>query len=67
MVFIDLEKAYDIVPRDMNCWFLDKRSVPRGYIDIIKDMYERVGTSVRTTYKDTSEFPQRRGLHQGRH
>ena len=56
MVFIDLEKAYDGVPSDLIWWVLDKRSVPRDYIDIIKDMYERVVISVRTTCGKTSEF-----------
>ena len=40
MVFIDLEKAYDKVPRDLIWWVLNKRDVPRSYIEIIKDMYE---------------------------
>ena len=38
MVFINIEKAYDRVPRDLIFWVLDKRSAPRGHIDIIKDM-----------------------------
>ena len=49
MVFINLEKGYDRVPRDLIWWVLNKRNVPQGYIEIIKDMYERAVTSVRTT------------------
>ena len=49
MVFIDLEKVYDRVPRDLIWWVLTKKNVPRGYIEIIKDMYEGAVTSVRTT------------------
>ena len=37
---IDLEKTYDRVPRDLIWWVLNKRNVPRCYIEIIKDMYE---------------------------
>ena len=38
MIFIDLEKAYNKISRDLTWWILDKRSPLRGYIDIIKDM-----------------------------
>ena len=50
---IDLEKTYDRVPRDLIWWVLNKRNIPRGYIEIIKDMYEEVVISVRTTYEET--------------
>ena len=39
-IFIDLEKVYDKVPRDLMWWVLSKMNVPRGYIEIIKYIYE---------------------------
>jgi hypothetical protein len=39
MVFIDLEKAYDKVPRNVVWWALKKYKVPTKYITLIKDMY----------------------------
>ncbi|XP_056695252.1 uncharacterized protein [Spinacia oleracea] len=57
MVFIDLEKDYDKVPREILWWPLSRKGIPRKYIDIIKDIYEGFSTSVRTTVGKTEEFP----------
>ncbi|KAL6575841.1 hypothetical protein OROHE_000312 [Orobanche hederae] len=65
MVFIDLEKAYDKVPREVLWWALAKKGISRKYIDIIKDMYEGASTSVRTNVGRTEEFPITIGVHQG--
>lgn len=60
MVFIDLEKAYDKIPRNVMWWALEKHKVPAKYITLIK-----VVTSVRTSDVDTDDFPIKIGLHQG--
>ncbi|XP_021974852.1 uncharacterized protein LOC110869960 [Helianthus annuus] len=65
MVFIDLEKAYDSVPRGLIWDSLESRGLPGKYIDIIKDMYDGTETSVRAPVGDTSFFPVEIGLHQG--
>ena len=65
MVFIDLEKAYDKIPMNVMWWALDKHKVPTKYVGLIKDMYNNVVTSVRTSDGDTDDFPIRIGLHQG--
>ena len=49
MVFIDLEKAYDKIPMNVMWWVLDKHKVPTKYVGLIKDMYNNVVTSVRTS------------------
>jgi hypothetical protein len=64
MVFIDLEKAYDKVPRNFMWWALEKHKVPTKYITLVKDMYKDVVTCVRTCDGDTSDFPIKIGLHQ---
>ncbi|XP_056685958.1 uncharacterized protein [Spinacia oleracea] len=48
MVFIDLEKAYNKVPREILWWELSRKRIQMKYIDTIKDMYKGVSTSVRT-------------------
>ncbi|GJN13131.1 hypothetical protein PR202_ga31468 [Eleusine coracana subsp. coracana] len=62
MFFIDLEKAYDKVPRNVMWWALEKHKVPTKYITLIKDMYRDV--SVRTCDGNTNDFPIKIGLHQ---
>jgi hypothetical protein len=46
MSFIDVEKAYDNVPRNVMWWALQKHKVSSKYITLIKDMYDNVVTSV---------------------
>ena len=57
MVFIDLEKAYDKVPRDVLWWALNKKAVLLKYVSIIRDMYDGVVTNVRTCNGLMDEFP----------
>ena len=56
MIFIDLEKAYDKIPRNVIWWALDKHKVPTKYVGLIKDMYNNVVTRVRTSDGDTDDF-----------
>jgi hypothetical protein len=65
MIFIDLEKAYDKVLRNVMWWALQKHKVSSKYITLIKDMYDNVVTSVQTSDRDINDFPINIGLHQG--
>jgi hypothetical protein len=61
MIFIDLEKAYDKVTRNVMWWALQMHKVSIKYITLIKDMYDNVVISD----EDTNDFLINIGLHQG--
>ena len=65
MVFIDLEKPYDKVSRNVMWWALEKKKVSTKYVTLIKDMYDDIVTSVRACDRETSDFSFKIGLHQG--
>ena len=65
MVFVDLEKAYDRVPRELIWYSLRRKGVPEAYINIIRDMYAGCNTSVMTSAGRTKEIEIEVGLHQG--
>ena len=64
-VFVDLEKAYDRVPRELIWYSLRRRCVPEAYINIIRDMYAGCRTSVMTSAGKTKAIDIEVGLHKG--
>ena len=48
MVFIDQEKAYDRVLREEVWSSLRMRNVPEANVEVIKDMYRKTTTSIRS-------------------
>ena len=64
MVIVDLEKAFDRIPRDLIWWRLRKKVVPEEYVHIIQDMYQACTTQVVTKKGETEYVPIEVGLHQ---
>src|SRR5437867_569717 len=65
IAFVDLEKAFDRVPREVLWWALRRVEVEEWIINMIKSMYEGCTTSVRMNGEDSENLEVNVGLHQG--
>ena len=64
-VFVDLEKAYDKVPREEVWYCMRKFGLAEKYVRIVQDMYDGSTTAVRYAVGVTEGFEVKVGLHQG--
>ncbi|XP_062866594.1 uncharacterized protein LOC134329279, partial [Trichomycterus rosablanca] len=64
-VFVDLEKAYDRVPREELWCCMRKSGVVEKYVRLVQDMYEDSRTVVRCAVGVTDSFKVEVGLQQG--
>ena len=65
MCFVDLEKAFDRVPRKVIKWALRKKSLPEVLVKAVISLYEGSRTKVRVGSGFSEEFGVRVGVHQG--
>ena len=63
--FVDLEKAFDRVPREVVRWALRKAMVDEWLVQAVMALFEGTETMVRTASGDTDSFPVKVGVHQG--
>jgi hypothetical protein len=56
MIFIDLEKAYNKISRNIMWWTLKRKLVPTKYVTLIKDMYTNIVTCVRACDGESDAF-----------
>ena len=65
MCFVDLEKAFDRVPRKVMKWALRKKSLPEVLVKAVMSLYEGSRMKVRVGSGFLEEFGVRVGVHQG--
>ena len=68
MAFVDLEKAFDRVPRvprEVVWWALRYLGVDEWIVSVIRAMYEDATTKVKLNGRESNAFSVRVGIHQG--
>ena len=62
---MDLEKAFDRVPREVIPWAMRKLGVDEWLVSAVMSMYTGAETVVRTAYSNSSGFEVKVRMHQG--
>ena len=65
MAFVDLEKAFDRVPRDVIWWAMRKLGIDEWLVRLVQSMYTDVRSRVRVGNGYSEEFGVGVGVHQG--
>src|SRR5208282_2195717 len=65
IAFVDLEKAFDRVPREVLWWALRQSGVDEWIVRVIQSMYEGALTCVKPGVGESVEFAVKVGVHQG--
>lgn len=65
VLFVDLKKAYDSVPRQALWAVLERCGVPSIMLSVVKSFHEGIQAEVRVGFTTTERFKVRNGLRQG--
>ena len=65
MAFVDLEKAFDRVPRKVSWWALRKLGVEEWVMRLVQGMYANAWSRVRVGKGYSEEFEVKVGVHEG--
>ena len=62
---MDLEKAFDRVPREVMSWAMRKLGIEEWLVSAVMSVYSGAKTVVRTVYGNSKSFEVKVGMHQG--
>ena len=65
LAFVDLEKAFDRVPRNVLWWAMRVVGIPEWIVNLVQAMYSGARSSVRMNCSYNDEFDVKVGVHQG--
>ena len=65
LAFVDLEKAFDRVPRKVIWWAMRVVKIPEWIITLVKAMYDNARSRVRVDCEYSDVFSVNAGVHQG--
>ena len=65
MCFVDLEKAFDRVPRRVMEWAMRKKGLPKILVKAVMSLYEGAELKVSVGSGLSKEFSMKVGVHQG--
>ena len=63
--FVDLEKAFDRVPREVISWTMRKLGVEEWLVSAVMSMYSGAKIVIRTVYGNSKSLEVKVGMHQG--
>ena len=62
--FVDLEQAFNRVPRKAVEWSQQKKGVPEVIVKAVMSLYEGTTTKVRVNFVESDKFSVKVGMHQ---
>ena len=65
MCFVNLEKAFDRVPRRVMEWAMKKKGLPEILVKAVKSLYEEAEMKIRVLSRLLEEFSVKVDVHQG--
>ena len=63
--FVDLQKTFDRIPREVVRWALRKLEVEECLVKAVMIMYKKARTIVKMKHGNSEEFEVKVGVHQG--
>jgi hypothetical protein len=65
MIFIDLEKAYDKISKNIMWWVLERKKKSIKYVILINDIFTNVVSGIKIYDDESNIFSIKIRLHQG--
>ena len=65
MYFVDLEKAFDRVPRKVVEWAMRKKGIPEALVGVVMSLYKGAKTNVKVGTHSSDEFEVNVEVHHG--